>query len=415
MKKQTKAIAATLLIFVVAALLAAGSLKLLSLPGYLTGTQGLQADFNSVHWGTQDLPADTWWSASEKPSKPLFYRRDQPVWPSMLSFGYELDFDPDGASIGMPDLCATQQPFTVDMDVEPKSYVWNYKNGSETLANGTTVDVYTQFEMYRYKLTWAINLWLSGSEWEADGKYDDLNGFNYHLDCNGAYRSGELWIRLVPRAFVYFKDNPDTVYFAPAYIGVDEIQWVGINKDGTKIVDDPDIVKIEDIIPKARGETLGIYYQRGGAPVDVQTALLSYQGQMLDPEIFRGEYWIRIILNEFKAKSWTEQWEPWIHNWKYPSVNIKFYVYEFVVGTWTVYIQTGEVPKLEPHLPIVSVTPGLFDWLVDWWNGAMQWLSNPFNQLWIFLIIIVVVIVVVSVASPGLWTALAQRKSNSKG
>jgi len=73
------------------------------------------------------------------------------------------------------------------------------------------------------------------------------------------------------------------------------------------------------------------------------------------------------------------------------------------------------VPKLEPHTPIIHITPGPFDWLVDWWNGAMQWLSNPFNQLWLFFIIIVVVVIVVSVLSPGLWTALASRKGRSEG
>lgn len=412
MQKKSKVVLGIALIGCVLMFLVFSPLKPFSI-GYLTGTQGLQAEFHSLHWGTQDLPSDTWWSNTERPDKPLYYRRDQPVWPSLLAFGYEMTFEPDGASIGMPDLCATQQPFTVDMDVEPKSYVWNYKVGSETLANGTIVDVYKQFEMYRYKLTWSINIWLAGTEWEADGKYDDLYGGAYHLNCHGAYQSAELWIRLEPRAFVYFLDNPDQVYFAPAYIGVDEIQWAGKYADGHIVLNDADIINSQDLIPKARGETLGIYYARGATPVDVQSKLLSYQGQLLDPEIFRSEYWTRIILTEFTPLSWHPL--PWTHDWKFPSVNIKFYVYEFVVGTWTVYIKTGEVPKLEPHTPIVRLGGGLLDWLFDWWNGAMQWLSNPFNQFFTVLIIIVIVLVAVSIASAGLWKVLASRKHFSSG
>ena len=370
--------------------------------GYLTGTQGLEAQFHSLHWGTQDIPSDTWWSSNEHPSEPLYYKDNNPVYPSSLSFGYSMDFDPDGSSIGMPDLLASQQPFTVDTDVEPKRYIWNYKVGTKTLANGTIVDAYKQFEMYRYKLTWSINLWLSGTEWEADGKYDDTP--DSHLDCKGAYQSGELWIKLEPRAFVYFLDNPDELYFAPAYIGVDDIQWIGTDKDGKQILNDPDIIKSNDIIPKAKGETLGIYYTRGGQPVNVQDKLLSFQNKTLDPEVFRSEYWIKINLVEMKAYNW---YELWIHNWKYPSVNIKFFVYMFAVGSWTVYIKTGEIPSLEPHTPLMG--GGGFDW-----SWLTNWFADPFNQLWLFFFTLVVVVIIVSIFSPGVWTVLAHGLSRRR-
>jgi hypothetical protein len=81
-------------------------------------------------------------------------------------------------------------------------------------------------------------------------------------------------------------------------------------------------------------------------------------------------------------------------------VNIKFYVYVLVVGKWTVYIKTGEVPKLEPHQPITNANP-------PWWQSWADWLANPLNQLWLFFVIIVIVILVVTVLNPGIWTAIS--------
>jgi hypothetical protein len=368
--------------------------------GYLTATQGLEAEFNSIRWGTENVPPGSWWSNTECPGS-IYKRQDgTPAPNSQLSFGYEMTFDPDEADRGMPDLMATQQPFTVDMDTPPKSWSWQVKIGSKTFPNGSIYDVYTQFEMYRYKLSWAVNLVLTGSSWESDGHiYDKAYGSPVYLQCGGAYYNAEIWIKLKPRAFVYFKDNPDQVFFAPAYLGVDEIQFVGTDDKGQKTLDDGDIKKTIDLIPKARGETLGIYYQRGaGDVVNLEDKVLQYQGMQLDPQVFRDEYWCRIILNVFKAVTWTD-WGIYYH-YKYPSVNIKFFVYVLVVGKWTVYLKTGEVPKLEPHQPITNVNP-------PWWQGWADWLANPWNQLWIFFVIIVIVILTVTVLNPGVWVAVA--------
>jgi hypothetical protein len=368
--------------------------------GYLTPTQGLEAEFHSIRWGTENVPPGSWWSNTECPGS-IYKRQDgTPAPNSQLSFGYEMTFDPDEADRGMPDLMATQQPFTLDTDVEPKRYSWQVKTGSKTFQNGSIYDVYTQFEMYRYKLSWAINLVLTGSSWESDGHiYDKAYGSPVYLQCRGAYYNAEIWIKLKPRAFVYFKDNPDQLFFAPAYLGVDEIQFVGTDDKGQKTLDDGDIKKTIDLIPKARGETLGIYYQRGAGEVyNLEDKVLQYQGMQLDPQVFRDEYWCRIILNVFKAYTWKD-WGIYYH-YKYPSVNIKFYVYVLVVGKWTVYLKTGEVPKLEPHQPITNVNP-------PWWQGWADWFANPWNQLWIFFVIIVIVILVVTVLNPGIWVAVA--------
>lgn len=386
MRNRQRYAVVLLLIMVIAVLLVArGEIPKFAEIGYLTGTQGLEAQFHSLFFN------NSWCSVTEKPS----WAKQASSW----SFGYSLAFDPDIKDDGWCDLAATQQPFTLDADVEPKHYSWTVDLGEVTLSNGTKAKKFYNFEMWRYRLTWKINVWLSGTEAEAC----DTTYFNI-ITWEPNYAGTKVWIKLVPKTFVYFKENPDQLFFAPAYLGLESCTWAGIDKDGRTIMNDPDMQRSQDLIPKARGETLGIYYQRGGTPVNLEQTLLSYQGLSLDTAIFRNEYWTRIDFLNFKPINWYD-YQIW-HNWKYPSVYLEFSAYVFVVGRWTVYLATGEVPQLEPHTPImVTGNP-----IADFFAGIAAWLSNPINQFWVLLIIIVIVILVVSVMSPGLWTALAMRK-----
>lgn len=376
-KMQKSPLTVILLMALLLVLLTGGSLLGLqtSHPGYLTGTQGLEPQFNSVYFDGK------WWSNTETSGSP-----------SSMSFGYSMDFDPDLAVDGYSDLCASQQPITIQGDMEPKSYVWNYKvETGKTLENGSIVDVYKQFEMYRYKCDWAMNLWLSGPEWEAAVK-------NALVGTTKDYGGAKLWLKLVPRSFVYFTENPDQVFFAPAYIGLaEDVSWTGLNKDGSTKPNDLDIIASQDLIPKAQGEVVGIYYERGGGDVLTEDTLLSYQGTTLDPEIFRNEYWMRIDLLSFHPLSWYD----WgiFHNWKFPSAYMKFVVYLFVVGEWTVYFKTSEVPALNPHTPIMHIT--------DISGAIFAWLTNPWTLFWLFGIGSFIILVLLLVFAPGLLTVVA--------
>lgn len=351
--------------------------------GYLTGTQGLQAEFNSLYFN------NTWCSASSRPD----WAADASNW----QFGFELNFDPDESDDGWPNLCATQQPFTVDTEVEPKHYTWQVDKGIVTLRNGTRAKKVYQFEMWRYRIEWAVNIWLSGPEAESSDR-----AWHGGISWEPNYGGSQIWIKLVPRSFVYFEDNPDEVYFAPAYIGLESYEVISIDKDNKETTNDPDILSCVDLIPKASGETLGIYYERGGNPTDIEETLLSYQGMELDPEIFRNEYWIHIDLLTFKPWNHVDFWTK-AHSYKWPSVNLKFVVYVFVVGKWTVYFTEDEVPSLRPHRP-PSLVRRPWSWLTDWW-------SNPWTLLWtgIFgFFVLLIVIAILAIFAPGALTAITR-------
>lgn len=364
--------------------------------GYLSGRQGLEVQFNSLRWH------DKWWSTTEKGSSPY-----GTVQPSIRNFGGTLHFDPDEQQKGMPDILASTQTMTRDTDLATVDS-WLFDVGQTImLSNGSTAKVYKQYELFSYRMDWAMNLWLDGSEWEADGKYNDAP--NQYVD-GGSYSNSALWLKIVPKTFMYFLDSPDQVYFAPVYIVLKEpAVYSGIHPDGTKNTPDADTAAICDIIPQSTGEPLYIYYNRGGTEVDLsQSEILNYKGVRLDPAIFRTEYWSRIDISEFQAHSWIE-WG-YLHGWKYPSVYLHFQVDMFVVGEWTVYYSTGEIPALEPHEPNQSYTA-----LDELMFAAEQFFSNPFTQLWIFFILIVIVLIVVSVFNPMLLSSIFHFITRKKG
>lgn len=365
-----------------------GFLPQLAEIGYLTGTQGMEAQFHSLYFN------NSWCSTTEKP-----------VWASKASswsFGYTLNFDPDVFDDGWCDLCGSQQPMTLDRDVEPKHYSWTVDQGLVTLPNGTQAQKILQFEMWRFRLTWKTNIWLSGTE----GETCDTTIANI-ITWEPNYAGTKLWIKLVPKAFAYFTENPDQVFFAPAYIGLNSITFATYDKDQKQIVNDPDAMTIVDLIPKAPGETLGIYYNRGGIPIDLEGTLLSYQGVTLDPAIFRNEYWTRIDLLQFKPKNWFD-WQIW-HGWKYPSVNLEFVVYVFVVGKWTVYLATGEVPQLQPHVPIIQMGNPISDFLA----GLGAWFNNPLIQFWLIIIVIVILLIFAGPTLVALFSMVFARKKQT--
>lgn len=362
--------------------------------GYLSGTQGLDVQFNSLYF------SNYWWSATEQ-GPPNSVASHNTATPAIKSFGYSMDLDPDGRDRGMPDIMAETQTMTRDSDTPMDTYSWRVPVRQITLQNGSIMTQYKQYEMYRYRMDWAMNLYLSGNDLESNGYYDGIWGLGARY-TNTNYGSSELWLKLIPKSFVYFSQNPDSVYFAPAYIALKEpVAYGGVTKDNTVVKVDPEMTAYEDISPESTGAPLGIYYTRGGNDIGLESKLLSYQGANLDPAIFRNEYWTRINLGTFTPKTWGT---PNInYGYKYPSAYMHFMVDVFVVGQWTVYYKTGQIPALEPHTPVVS-----YDFFSLLGEGISDWFGNPFNQLWVFFILIIIVLVVVSVFNRGFLTEMAR-------
>jgi len=382
--------------------------------GYLTGTQGLEVQFDSIYnpttrtyqglYGPLSNFASGWYSATEKPAG---------ASASSMTFGYNLIFDPDDPNGYMPKLGASEQTITLDTNIAPElvgGKPWQVKTGSTTFANGTIADVYQQFEIYRYHCTWRFGLWLAGNEWEALGCSPNPTMYEKSAEHQNNYAGTSIWLKIVPKNPLFWQGNDPTngPFFAPDYVVMRQpVEWASYDGKSAsqKTTNDPEISQTESTYPMAEGEPLGIYYTRGAGTYgsgstndEPKMDPLQYQGVMLDTSIFRNEYWAHIDLMTFKA--WNSF--PWLgmsHSWKYPSglYTVDFFIY--VVGEWTVYFKTGEVPALTPHPPQYGTT----DWL-----GA--WFSNPFNQLWVLLVTGLAVFIIIEWRQPQVITGVLKRR-----
>jgi hypothetical protein len=346
--------------------------------GYISGFQGLNAEFAAVKW------QGSWWSSTEQPRN----------WqPSVKTFGGNLLLDPDQAQDGWCDLGATQRAITLTQAaIEP--YEWTVNLDSVTQA---------KFRMEKVELSWQVNIFLDGTEAEA---YDVSQYNPYYITFEPNYAGAQLWIKLTPAAFKYWQDNPEEFYIAPAYVVLsqDVKVYAKDSASNTMIQNEPKM-SVQSLSPNSAGEAFYIYYARGGTPVDVQQQILSYKGKLLDPSIFRSEYWLCIDLVNFKPVNWFDWF--W-HKWLYPSVQLNIKIYAFVVGKWTVRLNESEVPNLNPHQTSGDST-GALDPIINWFKGVgaavAGWFSNPFNLLQLWLFIGVVVLIVLAVFTPSVLKA----------
>ena len=369
---------------------------------YISGSQGLQPYFHSVYF------REYWYDSTHKGPNDNYVDpyTDDPAIASAHSFYDQVNFDADHFEHCLPNIHASMVPVTVDRDIEPNHYgPWRIKidEKTETFTNesGTvtrTIEIFKEFEILRFKCDWSVNLWLDGKG--AEISPDDWG--------ESTYSDLELWLRIVPQRFCYFVDNPKQVYFAPALMQLSQnAEWYYVDKDGDQH-EDPSQGGKQDIFPEAQGETLGIFYAKGAQEVNLQNEVLSYQGALLDPAIFRNEYWIRFCLYRFRPTSF---WNDPLHLTGYtvhlPSTQLKFLVYVFVVGEWEVKLYTDEIKPLEPHQTQWARSP--WD---QFWLDISDFLKSPWGILFTLISVFLIVFVILAVTGtlPAIAMLILSRK-----
>lgn len=362
-------------------------LTLLHEIGYSSGMQGLDITWNSVHY------KDYWYDSAHWGPNPNYENNIA----SAHTFIEPLDFDPDDMNLARPNLCGSTSYVTVDRDVAPIPYgPWRIKTGEQWIWRQNTThkwqekqEIYKEFEIKRFKCDWMINLWLTGSDREA------------YPHVYKKYQEADVWLRIKPQTFCYFVDNPDQVFFAPALLQVADVTYLYGGEE------DPSVASDWQIVPQGIGEKFYIFYNKGGTePVNMEEKVLSYQGALLDPAIFRSEYWIRFHIIELAAKSAMNPFPPGTWWYAYPSYNFRVLVYVFVVGEWTVKLFTDEIKELEPHKT---------NFLDSLWVLLGRWFNNILTSPWAWLITIVVfaflavvAIILLAIFAPGVLSAIGR-------
>lgn len=354
---------------------------------FISGYEGLSYRFDSVSY-------QNYWYDVNHYTNPNYYG-GQPA--SAHSFGERINFDPDASSTGRPNLHTEQMAFVVLPDTNETLAHWHVKVGETQ-----TTEWYKDFQIDKYKAEWKINVWLDGTYNEA---YPDLAN---------QWRDAEVWIKVTPQDFDYFVDNPSQVFFAPAYMTVKEAKWYSGQNDGFQ--EDNSQAMKQDIFPETVGVAMGFYPTRSQiSPVNPSQQALSYNGVLLDPQIFRDEYWIRLGIDTFGADSQLVWFGLGGWDWKYPSLQLTFETDVLVVGEWEVKLDKGEVIDLQPHVTNYDETGwtefarGFF----EFWNSPLGW----FLGLTGLVMTIIILLAVFGVLTPvlGLLAVVYGGKKSKKG
>lgn len=336
--------------------------------GYFTGAQGLSFGFGGVNRNNE------WWSSVETGTSP--YPGTQP---SFKEFGGTMFLDIDDAYEGMPQLRGAINQFVNLNEGNPdKIYdIWNVKTGTQSIA-GITYDVYKEYQMMRYECNLTLTFWLAGTEWESYGKWADGQ-------VNPDWGGSSIWIRIARNQFTYFQDAEEKAYIAPAAIELykDSILLPETDLDGN--------TGWAAYYPQQQGDTMFIYYQRGGGGIDLdESDLLYYQGKALDPAIFRDEWWVKIELDNFSPDQYTTIFGGHID--KFPTVTQSYQFYVYVIGEWTTMFEAGDVPVVTPRLPVVhnDVIGNILQAITDFFGGLIDGGNND-DVFWVTVLIIVCV------------------------
>jgi hypothetical protein len=381
-----------LLIFSVPVLLVYGLTKMevIETPFIISGYQGLQPSFEAIYWNGY------WYDTFNTGPNPNYLNpaTGTVYTPSSVKFGEYCVLNPDDDNSLLPSLKMSGTQILVDPNNwKSDTYTWEIYKPEESTD---VVDVYETFQIQKILAEWKVNVWIDGTGNEA------------YPDDNHRWHDARIWIKLTPQNFVYFEDNPEELYFAPAYIGVSNIEWYSGKEDPNQTKDPTQAAK-NDLYPEQVGDSFAIYAAKGETSEYMdETVILSYQGVELDPAIFKDEYWIRMNVDRMQADSQLAGIGGW--DWSYVSAHITFEVHLFVVGKWRVVLEKGDVPDLEPREVYFGTDP-----FADLLRAVAEFATSPTGIL--LAIIALVTAIVIALALTGalpsvisLLTIYGQRK-----
>jgi len=276
-----------------------------------------------------------------------------------------LDFDPDEDAAGLPNLRGEIRDIQIIRDLayynvpDAASHILSF-GGSSTMPYRTYEWEIEDNEgaLHKYKMElWLcsmdLNLWADPDArpwWIVGGNGEQMNK---------RYSSTtEVWLRMEVGPSWYF-EGADETYFGLAYVELADIAQAEGHED-----------PIMDVIPGSKWAAFSIYHSLGGSMESVISPVeqaQSYQGQLLNPEVFAQEWYIPVTIDEFG----TFGYNALAGGYKTNSVQLRMLVHIFVVGEWVVQ------PEIEHQIE----TPHESETYRDWMQQLGDWLSKPTTKL----------------------------------
>ena len=228
---------------------------------------------------------------------------------------------------------------SIQPDQPYKVYEWEL-NSSDGFTH--------KYRMELWLCSLQINMWVTPDDrpyWEHFGTGEQ---------CNQRYTNTEVWLKLKVGPYWYFEGANHT-YFGLAYMELAEFMQ-------EKGHEDPDV----EVAPESKWVALPIYYSLLGAeetPEVPPAQAKRYEGKLLNPKVFRDEWFTKISLFDFGTFGWD--WFSGAFNTD--SVQWRILVHVFVVGEWVVK------PEIERNVPThpSQLNPGWGAGLANWLMGLM--------------------------------------------
>lgn len=309
---------------------------------------------------------------------------------SLKSFSTTLKFDADDAYSGKPNIYGEMTSIYLPASTVGQIKPWvpaNWLNQMQYLQNPIANYTWQIGEKYYGMQTWLCRWYLAFSaEWEGDiswpvaslGEIPPAQSFVFENN----YDNLALWLK-VDLAPTFYYQNAEKTYFAVGKIQLSNaVNYAGTTNKVGGLSNTVEPRSGVSVLPESEASLLYLYDACWGESGD-STTQYSYQGQALNPDIFRDNVYIKLDFNKFGLYSGNTVPGTMIGMWVKGDVAVVcFDVTVFTIGEW----QVQDVQEDPDNY-------GRFvreDYQTDW----LSWLLSSETLAWLIPIAIVVAVLI---------------------
>jgi hypothetical protein len=273
---------------------------------------------------------------------------------SLKSFGSTLKFDVDGRDSGKPNIYGEMTSIYLPSNTVGSVTSWtptNWLNQLQYLQN--PIGNYTwQIDGKYYGMQSWLCRWYLGfsAEWEGGLRDIPLLGGGYgeappqpvYYDGDNSYNNLEVWLKIDTSPTFYYQ-NADATYFGIGKVQLtNAVEYVGqTNQYGGLLSSNKvDPRQGVSLLPESEASTLFLYDAPFGDAGSARTTSYSYQGQALNANIFKDEYFLKVDFNKFGVyggAGWTAPFYVPTNFWcRGDTAVVCLEVTVFSIGEWKV-------------------------------------------------------------------------------
>lgn len=319
----------------------------------------------------------------------------------MATFDTTLKFDSDGWDTGKPNIIGEMTSVFVPASSLSNIVWWSgakaipqdwlrglqyIKNPQETYSWNISSKTYKMEQ-------WLMRFYLSFSgEWDSAGEGSPglfggvLYPQNFGQVVRNYYTNLEVWLEFDVRPTWYI-EGQGTAYFAIGKIQVAEFKKIAHDVSGNEVSLDTQM----SVTPESESSLLYIYHGLFGTSSPAEKEASSFDGKLLNPDLFTDRVFAHVDFNNFGVTAWNEFGTV---KTKGDVATIGFDVTVFVIGEWDVK-DIQNIPT-DYGRWTQTFTP----------NSLLDYLNDPRMQALLSLIAVVGVFLLILIFAPSVLVAI---------